>query len=239
MERFNPAFTTSMGHLRDAKYIEAVRASGFTFRSMDVGVVMDLMIHDIDLVLSLVRSSIRRVDAIGFSVIGGHEDLANARLEFENGAVASLSASRVSYDPIRRMSVWTDRACSSIDFASRQTSVIRPSQTLLERQFDTDALSVEEIDHYREHLLEEHLPCETLHSEPIDAFGCGAERFRGEPSVATSTSGDRRTWCSGRRSGRADPRGDRITLLGRYERRAGRPPCSPPPKHHSGAATGT
>ena len=177
VERFNPAFTASMAHLRDAKYVEAVRASGFTFRSMDVGVVMDLMIHDIDLVLSMVRSIVRRVDAIGFSVIGGHEDIANARIEFENGAVASLNASRVSSNPERRMSVWTNRACSSIDFASRETSVIRPSQALLERQFDVDGLTTEEVDHYREHLLEEHLPCETLQSAPVDALAAELNDF--------------------------------------------------------------
>ena len=68
----------------DPKYIEAVRANGFTFRSMDVGVVLDLMIHDIDLVLSLVRSPLWKVEALGVSVLGGHEDVANARLEFES-----------------------------------------------------------------------------------------------------------------------------------------------------------
>jgi len=177
VERFNPAFTASAAHLRDAKYIEAVRASGFTFRSTDVGVVLDLMIHDIDLVLSVVRSPVRRVDAVGFSVIGGHEDVANARLEFENGTVASLAASRVSYDPVRRMSVWTNRAYSSIDFASRETSIVRPSEALLQRQFDVDSLTTEEIDHYRTHLFEEHLPCETLQSEPIDALAAELNDF--------------------------------------------------------------
>jgi predicted dehydrogenase len=177
VERFNPAFAASAAHLHDAKYIEAVRAGGFTFRSTDVGVVLDLMIHDIDLVLSLVRSPIRRVDAIGFSILGGHEDVASARVAFENGTVASLNASRVSYDPVRRMSVWTSRAFSAIDFASRTTSVIRPSEALLRRQFDVDSLSAEEIDHYREHFLEDHLPCENLQSEPIDALAAELDDF--------------------------------------------------------------
>lgn len=177
VERFNPAFTACMAHVRDAKYIEAVRSSGFTFRSMDVGVVMDLMIHDIDLVLSVVRSGVQRVDAVGFSVVGGHEDLASARIEFNNGAVASLTASRVSYEPVRRMSVWTSQACSSIDFASRETSVIKPSQVLLDRRFDADGLTPEEVAHYREHFLEEHLPCETLQSEPIDALAAELNDF--------------------------------------------------------------
>ena len=90
-----------------SKYIEAVRCGPFSFRSTDVGVVLDLMIHDLDLVLSLVRSRVRRIDALGVSVLGGHEDVANVRLEFQNGCVASLNASRVSYDQARRMQVWS------------------------------------------------------------------------------------------------------------------------------------
>ena len=119
--------------VRNPKYIEAVRASGFTFRSTDVGVVLDLMIHDIDLVLSLVRSPVRRVEALGLSVLGGHEDVANARLEFECGCVATLSASRVSYEQVRRMHVWSPRAFAGIDFATRTTTLVRPSETLLRR----------------------------------------------------------------------------------------------------------
>ena len=84
VERFNPAFNLAAWHTADPKYIETVRASGFTFRSTDVGVVLDLMIHDIDLVLSLVRCRVRKVDALGLSVLGGHEDVANARIEFES-----------------------------------------------------------------------------------------------------------------------------------------------------------
>ena len=98
-----PALTAALPHLRGPRFIEAVRTSGFTFRSTDVGVVLDLMIHDIDLVLSLVGSPLVKVEAAGLSLLGGHEDVANARLEFECGCVATLSASRVSYEPVRRM----------------------------------------------------------------------------------------------------------------------------------------
>ncbi len=111
VERFNPALAAASPHLRSPHYLEAVRASGFTFRSTDVGVVLDLMIHDLDVVLSLVRSELRRVDAMGISVLGGHEDVANARLEFANGCVAALSASRVSYEPVRHMQIWSLAAC--------------------------------------------------------------------------------------------------------------------------------
>ena len=118
-----------------------MRSSGFTFRSTDVGVVLDLMIHDIDLVLSMVGSPLRKVDALGFSVLGGHEDVANARLEFECGCVATLSASRVSYEQVRRMQVWSAEGFAAIDFAARTATLVRPSETLRRRQFDVDALT--------------------------------------------------------------------------------------------------
>ena len=177
VERFNPAFVKATAHTPSPKYIEAVRSSGFTFRSTDVGVVLDLMIHDIDLVLSLVRSPLRRVEALGLSVLGGHEDVANARLEFESGCIATLSASRVSYDPSRRMHVWSTRAFAGIDFASRTTNVVQPSETLLRRKFDVDSLSPDEVEHYKQHLTEEHLPLETEQFEAVDALALEAEDF--------------------------------------------------------------
>lgn len=170
VERFNPAFDAATANLREPKYIEAVRASGFTFRSTDVGVVLDLMIHDIDLVLSLVQSPLRKVDALGMSVLGGHEDVANARLEFECGCVATLSASRVSYDAVRRMSVWSAQAFASIDFATRQTTLVRPSETLQKRHFRVDGLTPEGVEHYRQHFAEEHLPREQLTFDAVDAL---------------------------------------------------------------------
>jgi len=177
VERFNPAMTAALAHVRDPKYIEAVRASGFTFRSTDVGVVLDLMIHDLDLVLSLVRSPVREVDALGLSVLGGHEDVANARLKFESGCVATLSASRVSYEPVRRMQVWSPRAMANIDFATRTTTVVRPSETLLARRFAVDSLSADQIEHYKTHLFEEHLPRQQLQGEAVDALQLELDDF--------------------------------------------------------------
>jgi predicted dehydrogenase len=176
VERFNPAFSAAEPVVGGAdpshspKYIEAVRASGFTFRSTDVGAVLDLMIHDIDLVLSLVRSPVRRVEAIGVSVLGGHEDAANARIEFQSGCVATLSAARVSYEAARRMQVWTLGAFAAIDFATRKTMLVRASETLQERRFDVDALSPEQLEHYKQHLCDEHLPQELLEFEAVDAL---------------------------------------------------------------------
>ncbi len=177
VERFNPAFTAVVPYVPNPKYIEAVRASGFTFRSTDVGVVLDLMIHDIDLVLSLVRSPVRRLDALGLSVLGGHEDVANARIEFECGCVATLSASRVSYEPARRMSVWSPRAMAAIDFAARTTTLVQPSETLLQRRFDVDLLTAEQVEHYKQHLADEHVPREVKQYEAVDALALESEDF--------------------------------------------------------------
>jgi len=170
VEQFNPAMTAVVSHCRDPKYVEAVRAGSFSFRSTDVGVVMDLMIHDLDLVLSMVRSPVRKVDALGLSVLGGHEDVANARLEFECGCVATLSASRVSRKAVRRMQVWSTRAYADVDFATRSTTIVRPSEALLSRRFDVESLSATEVEHYLKHLAEEHLPQEELHSDAVDAL---------------------------------------------------------------------
>jgi predicted dehydrogenase len=177
VERFNPAFTRAAAELQNAKYIEAVRTSGFTFRSTDVGVVLDLMIHDLDLVLSLVRGPLRRIDALGLSVLGGHEDVAHARLEFEDGCVATLAASRVSHEAARRMSVWSPAAFTAIDFAARKTSMVRPSDALREGMFDVNRLAPAEVDYYRAHLLDEHLPLEILQCEAVDALAAELDDF--------------------------------------------------------------
>jgi len=153
VERFNPALISVREKLDDPKFIEARRASGYTFRSTDVGVVMDLMIHDIDVVLSLVQSSVSRVEAVGFSVLGDHEDMVSARLHFASGCVANLTASRVSYAPERKMQVFTGQCCATLDFATRRASIIEPIPEVLDREFQVEALSGEQKNHLREHLF--------------------------------------------------------------------------------------
>jgi len=177
VERFNPAFGAATTHVENPKYIESTRAGAFTFRSTDVGVVMDLMIHDIDLILSMVRSKVRKVDALGFSVLGGHEDVANARLEFESGCIATLNASRISSTATRIMNLWGGRAFAGIDFGSRTANIVRPSEVLLRRQFDVDALSADEVEYYKTHLAVEHLPCETLEFDAVDALALEVNDF--------------------------------------------------------------
>ena len=130
IERFNPAFASAAPLVADPIHIEAAREGNFTGRSVDVGVVLDLMIHDIDLVLSLVDSPVQRVTATGASVVGPHEDMAQAWLEFANGATASLKASRVSHRPAREMQIMGPYASVNIDFAQRMAVCCRPTLTL-------------------------------------------------------------------------------------------------------------
>jgi predicted dehydrogenase len=177
VERFNPAFNAAVPHLRNPKYIEAVRTSPFSFRSTDVGAVLDMMIHDLDLVMTLTRSRVSKVEALGLSVLGGHEDVANVRLEFESGCVASLSACRVSYESTRRMQVWSPQAFGAIDFGALTISLIRPSETLLTRRFDVDSLTPEQVEHYKKHLADEHLPREQQTFQGVDALSLEAKDF--------------------------------------------------------------
>ena len=170
VEQFSPALASALPYVSEPKYIEAVRAGGFTFRSTDIGVVMDLMIHDIDLVLSIVKSPVRRVEALGLSVLGGHEDVANARLYFESGCIANLNASRVSPVAGRHMQIWCSRAFANIDFAALKTTVVEPSETLLCRMFDVEALSSERVEYYKDNFQQEHLPTRELQSQRVDAL---------------------------------------------------------------------
>src|SRR6266550_7320818 len=101
-------------------FLEVTRISPMTFRSIDVGVVLDMMIHDIDIVLRLARSKVAKVDAVGVSVIGQVEDICNARLTFENGCVANVTASRLSLKTERKLRVFSADAYVSLDYAKKK-----------------------------------------------------------------------------------------------------------------------
>jgi predicted dehydrogenase len=155
VERFNPALASVAAEVRDPKYIEARRTSGYTFRSTDIGVVLDVMIHDLDIVLSLAKSPVQQVQALGISVLGGHEDLATAWLTFASGCVAQLSASRVSFHQERTMSIFTSRASASLNFATHEATVVKPRDDVLRRQFRADQSSADERVYWKEHLFDE------------------------------------------------------------------------------------
>jgi predicted dehydrogenase len=124
VERFNPALTVLADMDLKPRFIEAHRLAPFTFRALDTSVVMDLMIHDIDIVMDLARAPLARVDAVGSQVLGHHTDLANARLTFENGCVANLTASRVSFEPMRRTRLFGADTFVSLDFGSRHAFIV-------------------------------------------------------------------------------------------------------------------
>jgi predicted dehydrogenase len=124
LERFNPAVTAARQHLHRPMFFEAHRLSIFTPRSLDVDVVLDLMIHDLDIVLSLVASPVREVRAVGLPVLSHKVDIANVRVEFENGCVANFTASRVSTERVRKLRFFQPHQYLSLDFARQDLLMI-------------------------------------------------------------------------------------------------------------------
>jgi len=124
LERFNPAVTAARRHLNRPMFFEAHRLSVFTARSLDVDVVLDLMIHDLDIVLSFVASPVREVRAVGLPVLSKKVDIANVRLEFENGCVANFTASRVSTERVRKLRFFQPHQYLSLDFARQDLLMI-------------------------------------------------------------------------------------------------------------------
>jgi len=128
LERFNPVIQAVTPRLKRPRFMESARLAPFRQRGTDVDVVLDLMIHDIDLILSIVRSPVVAVDAIGSSVFSGEIDIANARLRFENGCVANATASRVSLKTERKLRVFEDDAYLSVDLHQKILTAIRKAE---------------------------------------------------------------------------------------------------------------
>ncbi|MCA9029929.1 MAG: Gfo/Idh/MocA family oxidoreductase [Planctomycetaceae bacterium] len=130
IERFNPAFECLQQNCGSVKYIRAERTSPYPFRSTDIGVVHDLMIHDIELVLELVGELPTSVEAFGVSLVGGHEDSVQARIKFPGGCVADITANRVCPTVSRQLQVWSDQGCAVADLQQRKVSVFSPGSPL-------------------------------------------------------------------------------------------------------------
>jgi predicted dehydrogenase len=124
LERFSAAHAALSGRLGAPLYIEAVRIAPFKSRGTDVSVILDLMIHDLDLVLALVAAPIESVDAVGAAVASPHEDIANARIRFVTGAVAAITASRIAQRTERRMRIFARDGTMAIDFANRRLTMV-------------------------------------------------------------------------------------------------------------------
>jgi predicted dehydrogenase len=129
VERFNPAFLSIQDRDLNPMFIECHRLAQFNPRGADVAVVLDLMIHDIDIILSIVKSSVKKISASGVAIVSDTPDIANARLEFDNGCVANITASRISLKKMRKMRLFQRDAYIGIDFLEKKTEVCRLSTT--------------------------------------------------------------------------------------------------------------
>ena len=125
VERFNPAYVAAIPFFSQPMFIECHRLAEFNPRGTDGSVVLDLMIHDIDIILSVVKSRIKKISASGVAVISDTHDITNARLEFENGAVANLTASRISLKNMRKSRFFQKDAYISVDFLTKELEVVR------------------------------------------------------------------------------------------------------------------
>jgi len=125
VERFNPVLSALEVRLTHPRFIEAHRLSPFPNRSTDIGVVLDLMIHDLEIILHLVRSPVQTIDAVGVPVLSPREDIANARLRFENGCVANITSSRISPERMRKIRVFQEDAYLSLDYQNQTGEIYR------------------------------------------------------------------------------------------------------------------
>jgi len=145
IERFNPAIEAIQKLDITLKFIECHRLSPFTFRSADIGVVLDLMIHDIDIILDLSKSKVKKIDAVGVGVISDKEDIANARIQFENGCVANITASRVSFEPMRKIRLFSENSYISLDYHKQEAIIYRKSPELTPKSIITENTDVSTI----------------------------------------------------------------------------------------------
>jgi predicted dehydrogenase len=155
LERFNPAILALKGVLKNPLFIESHRLAPFKTRGTDVNVVLDLMIHDIDIILNMVHSTVKVVNSVGVPVLSNEVDIANARLQFENGCVANVTASRASREAMRKIRIFQSDAYISIDYQERKIAIFRkggegfpipglPNVTMEEKSFEQgDALLAE------------------------------------------------------------------------------------------------
>jgi len=146
LERFNGGVMELARRAKNPRFIEAHRLSTFVERATDVDVVTDLMIHDIDICLTLVNSEVESLSAAGSPVVTDHVDIANARLEFANGAVANVTASRVSNKKFRRIRVFGEKSYHALDFTAQKLDIMTTEKKRPEQKFadiNTDAIEVE------------------------------------------------------------------------------------------------
>jgi predicted dehydrogenase len=149
VERFNPVLSALEQRLTKPRFIEAHRLSPYPFRSIEIGVVLDLMIHDLEIILHLVRSPVKNVDAVGIPVLSKGEDIANARIRFESGCVANVTASRVSPEKMRKIRVFQEDAYLSLDYQKQSGEMFR----LVNGTITREAVEIEKDEPLKRELL--------------------------------------------------------------------------------------
>jgi predicted dehydrogenase len=194
VERFNPAWRLAAERSGFPILIEAMRTAPFTFRSLDVGAVHDLMIHDIDLVLSLEPGRLERVEAQGIVATGGHEDAVRARLSFASGLVADLTASRISPSARRTVSLWSADAMVTADLTAKTVQVVTPSASVRDGGYDAARVPMPERAAAKDVFFTDVLPIETVTVADANAIAGEHDDFlaairEGRPPLVTAAAG--------------------------------------------------
>ena len=161
VERFNSAFTTIEPIAQNPLFIECHRLNLFPNRSLDIGVVMDVMIHDIDIVLGLVKSPIKDIQAVGINVLTDKEDIANARLTFANGCVCNVTASRISPEVTRKIRLFTKNAYISLDYAKQEASIYSKDERGIHKRnipIEKEEPLKKELEHFLDCVREDQQP---------------------------------------------------------------------------------
>ena len=161
VERFNPVLSALEQHLTHPRFIEAHRLSPYPERSTDIGVVLDLMIHDLEVILHLVRSPVHSIDAVGVPVLSRGEDIANARLRFENGCVANITSSRISPERMRKIRIFQEDAYISLDYQNQSGEIYRRQYGRIAR----DKVQIEREEPLKRQLMS-FIECATTGREP-------------------------------------------------------------------------
>ncbi len=134
VERYNPAFQSLLEYLNQPRFIEAHRLSPYPERSTEIGVVLDLMIHDLEIILHLVSAPLQSIDAVGIPVLSRNEDIANVRLRFSNGCVANITTSRISKEKLRKIRVFQSDAYLSLDYQNQEGEIYRKQEGKIIRE---------------------------------------------------------------------------------------------------------
>lgn len=177
IERFNPAIAAIKKLSINPRFIECHRLSPFTFRSADIGVVLDLMIHDIDIILHITGAKVKKFDAVGVNVISDKEDIANVRIQFQNGCVANVTASRVSLTSMRKMRLFSEDSYISIDYQKRDALIYKKSPELTLKALNISEMDVSTIADLKSYVFGDLLKIEHIKMDDCEPLKKELESF--------------------------------------------------------------